>query len=224
MPDFTSIFSFQTILQTLIRAVVLFTALPVHEAAHAWVANKLGDPTGRYQGRITLNPFAHLDLLGSICILLTGFGWAKPVPVNPNNFKNRKVGMALTSAAGPLSNLLFAYVLLIVEKIIMGVAGIGSVGMVYFLSVIVTMISINLGLAVFNLLPIPPLDGSRLATLFLPERYYFKLMQYEQIIFIGLILLLTTGILNKPLQFLTSLLYAVINFLSGFVDLLFGLL
>ena len=94
--------------QTTIRLVVLLTALPFHEFAHAWAADKLGDPTARYQGRLTLNPFKHLDLMGSLLMLVAGFGWAKPVPINPRNFKNPKTGMALSAAAGPLSNLLLA--------------------------------------------------------------------------------------------------------------------
>ena len=95
----------------------MFAALPVHEYAHAFVADKLGDHTARYQGRLNINPFTHLDLIGSVALVLTGFGWAKPVPINPNNFRNRKVGMAISAAAGPISNLLMAFISVILFKV-----------------------------------------------------------------------------------------------------------
>ena len=118
MFDFT--FDKSDMILLFIKAIVLFTALPVHESAHGAVANYLGDHTPGYQGRLTLNPFAHLDIMGSICILLTGFGWAKPVQVNPNNFTkvNRKTGMVLTSLAGPLSNVTMALIVMIIFKLL----------------------------------------------------------------------------------------------------------
>lgn len=209
----------ELIIRTLIRAVVLMTALPVHEAAHAWVADKLGDPTGRYQGRITLNPFAHLDLIGSMLILVTGFGWAKPVPVNAGNFRNPKRGMALTAAAGPLSNIAMAFILMIVYKIVVLFLPY-TTATFYVEFILQTMLTINLGLAVFNLLPIPPLDGSRLAALFLPERTYFRIMQYERYIFLFVILLLVTNVLDTPINFLMGLLWQGLYWLTYFVDLL----
>ena len=102
----------------IVRAIVFIVTIPVHEAAHAWAADRLGDPTARYRGRLTLNPAAHFDLMGCIAMLLFGIGWAKPVPINPMNFENRKKGMALSAAAGPLSNILLATVSLIFAKLI----------------------------------------------------------------------------------------------------------
>ncbi len=207
----------------LIKGLVLLTAMPVHECAHAWAASKLGDDTARNQGRITLNPASHLSILGSISMVIFGFGWAKPVQINPRNFKNPKAGMALSSLAGPVSNLLLAYIAMILYKIFACIIVAKHVNLVSLLEIFQMMAYLNIGLAVFNLLPIPPLDGSRIATLFLPPQTYFKIMQYEQYIFIGLILLLSTPILQVPLQFLMEFVYKFLNLLSAWVPYLMGL-
>ncbi len=200
-----------------IKALVLVTALPIHECAHAWVASLLGDNTAKNQGRITLNPLKHLDLFGSIAMLLVGFGWAKPVPINPRNFKNPKAGMAISSLAGPLSNILLAYICLIIYRILDFVQYVNNTDLSVIMQVFGIMTSLNILLGIFNLLPIPPLDGSRLATLFLPQRTYFKIMQYEQYIFIGLIVVLYSGILDWPLSFLRGLVFNLLWFLSDFL-------
>lgn len=136
----------------MIRALVLFTAMPVHECAHGWMADKLGDRTARSSGRLTLNPFAHLDLFGSILLLLVGVGWAKPVPVNPYYFDkvSQKAGIAITALAGPVSNILMALITMILAKLSW------MLGLSFLFTVFLTMCSINLGLAVFNLIPIHP--------------------------------------------------------------------
>ncbi len=207
----------------MIKALVLFTALPVHECAHAWVASLLGDDTGRNQGRITLNPMKHLDLIGSISMLIVGFGWAKPVSINPRNFKNPKVGMAISSLAGPVSNILMAYIALIIYKVIF-FAGYSSLSnLTVLLQVFGLVVTLNIGLAIFNLLPIPPLDGSRIFNLFLSPKTYFKIMQYEQYIFIGLILVMFSGILDYPIRLLQNILFEGLDFLSGYVDIIMKL-
>ena len=219
---------FQSLYLIAIYAIDLFTALPFHEFAHAWTANKLGDPTATYQGRNTLNPFKHLDLMGSICILLTGFGWAKPVPVNTRNFRKvtPRTGFALTSLAGPLANLILSIIMLIFTKITLyAYFMVESAVVQTILSnanfIFSTLVSVNIGLAVFNLLPVPTLDGSRILLVILPERTYFKLMQYEQYIFIGLLVLMVTGILDIPLNFLRNLVFTAENLITQPIDLIF---
>lgn len=194
-------------------ALVIFFTLPVHEYAHARTAVKLGDPTPRYQGRLTLNPFAHIDYFGSLLILLVGFGWAKPVQVNARNFKNPKGGMAITAVAGPLSNLLMAFIsLLLLNLTVFFWPGVFSnaFGLILW-GLFSYLASINISLAVFNLIPIPPLDGSRILTAVLPDRIYYKIMQYEQIIMIVLFALIFFGFLSGPLSALTGAVWDGLN-------------
>ena len=210
----------------IVRAIVFIVTIPVHEAAHAYVADRLGDPTARYRGRLTLNPAAHFDLMGCISMLLFGIGWAKPVPINPMNFENRKKGMAISAAAGPLSNIVLATVSLVLAKLIIYASALTGFGVVIstLYTILITMCSINISLAIFNLLPIPPFDGSRIFNYFLGDRFYFKIMEYEQYIFWGLFILLYIGILDGPLSFLNGVLFTVIDKATFFVDILFGVL
>lgn len=207
------------IIEFVMHGIVLLTAFPVHECAHALAAHWLGDDTAKNQGRISLNPLRHLDLFGTVFMLLAGFGWAKPVPINANNFKNRKVGMAVSSLAGPLSNVLMSYVSIIICKILTyssyGNSYIDALADVFWYATI-----LNLGLAVFNLLPVPPLDGSRIFNLVLPEKLYFKVMKYENIIFGILFLSIWLGFLDKPLYFLQQQAFGLMNRLSIWVDIL----
>ncbi len=207
------------IIEFVMHGIVLLTAFPVHECAHALAAHWLGDDTAKNQGRISLNPLRHLDLFGTVFMLLAGFGWAKPVPINANNFKNRKVGMAVSSLAGPLSNVLMSYVSIVICKILTyssyGNSYVNALADVFWYATI-----LNLGLAVFNLLPVPPLDGSRIFNLVLPEKLYFKVMKYENIIFGILYLSIWLGFLDKPLWFLQQQAFGLMNRLSIWVDIL----
>ena len=206
---------------------VVFCTLPIHEFAHAWTAVKLGDDTPRLSGRLTLRPMAHIDPIGAIMILLVGFGYAKPVPVNMHNLKNGRKSFALVAFAGPLSNLIMALIFTFCETIIYVIAVNASLPMeVYtvlrsFFSFAAT---INISLAVFNLLPIPPLDGSRIANLLLPSKYYYTIMKYERYIMIGMFVLLWTGILSTPLSLLAGLVSVGFEFIAQLPFSLMGLI
>lgn len=183
-----------------VRALIIFIIMPIHEYAHGWTAAKLGDPTALQNGRNTFNPAAHIDPFGALCIVLFGFGWAKPVPVNPLYFKNRKRGMALTAAAGPVSNLLMALLGALLYNILWLLVG-NVTGVTLFFYYFIT---INISLAVFNLLPIPPLDGSRIFALFLPERWSIWIARYERIIMLVLAVLVFSGRLDFLLSWLNE--------------------
>jgi Zn-dependent protease len=192
--------------QFLVRALVLFTAMPVHECAHGLVATRLGDDTPRLQGRLTLNPLAHLDLTGSLLLFLTGFGWAKPVQVDMRGFRHPRRDMALTSLAGPVSNLLMAFVVLVVLKTLPVFIAFEEMSgaVITLFEILSIVISINLSLAVFNLLPVPPLDGSKIFGAILPNNLYYGMLRHQRVISGVIILALFTGILDFPIGWLTD--------------------
>lgn len=197
----------------------ILISLTVHEFAHGYVSFKLGDPTAQNLGRLTLNPLKHLDPIGTLSMLFLGIGWAKPVPVNARYYKKPKQGMALTALAGPCANILLAFIGVVVF-VIFGHCNLFShveevAGTIYYdadyvwqlalYMFIQNFIILNAFLAVFNLLPIPPFDGSRIAFVFLPDRIYFSVMKYERIIMLVVLVLLWTGILTLPFRPLAEL-------------------
>ncbi len=206
----------QAIIFILSGCFVVFVCSPIHELAHGWVAYKLGDNTAKREGRLTFNPIAHIDLIGMIMILVLGFGYAKPVPVNMNNFKNPKSGMALTALAGPCSNLILAFISIFIYYALGSTAGslIDYISLFFMYSAI-----INVSLAAFNLLPIPPLDGSKILAGILPNRVYYKYMQYERYAMIALFVLMLSGLLDGILNVVVRALLFVISIIP---NLIFG--
>ncbi len=202
-----------SILNLLLSLPAVFLAISVHETAHGWAAYKMGDSTAKYSGRLSINPLAHFDLVGFLCMLFFHFGWAKPVPINPNNFKNRKKGIIFVSLAGPMSNLIMAIISALILGLLGNFTGFGalysSISAITGLDVLVIMlyncVILNVGLMIFNLIPIPPLDGSKVLMEFLPGRIKYKLYQYERYSFLVLILIIYSGILDPILNFLTSI-------------------
>ncbi len=204
--------------------IVVLLSLSLHECAHGFMAYKLGDPTARNLGRLTLEPTKHLDPIGTLCMLLVGFGWAKPVPVNSRYFKKPRRDMALTAFAGPVANVLLSFIGCLIIHIIASVGNVYSgnsefvVNLIYFSFMFFSYLHyMNLYLALFNLIPIPPLDGSRIMFLFLPDRLYFGLMKYERYISIAFLVLLYTGILSRPLSFIASYISYGMSMLISFI-------
>jgi len=158
-----------------IQVAVVLTCITVHEFSHALCAYQLGDDTAKRQGRLSLNPLKHLDILGALMLLFAHFGWAKPVPINPYNFKDMKYGMALTALAGPASNFALAILAAIIFR---GVASYASMQIIQMICA--TFVMFNVALGLFNLIPIPPLDGSRIIGAFMSDDVYFRWVQWER--------------------------------------------
>ncbi|MCX7714638.1 MAG: site-2 protease family protein [Clostridia bacterium] len=212
-----------------IKDIVIFVpitliALSGHELAHAWASTKLGDPTPANDGRLTLNPMAHLDLLGTLLMIATGFGWAKPVMVNPMYYKNRKAGMALVAAAGPISNFIMAFAgifFLFILHFLSVFTGIGGSFIDTLAYVLKLFAYRNISFMVFNLIPIPPLDGAKVLGMFLPNRIYYTMLQYERYSMILIAFLSLSGALQNILYFgingVYELITGIFSALAGFI-------
>ncbi len=201
---------------------IILCILPLHELAHAWVANKLGDPTARLEGRLTFNPLASVDSMGALALLLFGFGWAKPVPVDSRYFKKPRRDMALTALAGPVSNLLAALVGAFFAAAMEAFAPVN-----WFTQFVYTMlyyyVLVNISLAVFNLIPMPPLDGSRIVGAFLSSRALYTYYRYQNIFVMVMFFLLLSGSLSGPLATAQSFFGNIIFSLARAPFRLFGL-
>jgi len=187
-----------TIRDLVVRIPVFLLALTIHEFAHGWLANRLGDPTARLQGRLTLNPVAHLDPIGTIAIVLIGFGWAKPVPVDYRYLKRPRQDMMLIAAAGPISNLVLGVLCAFFYRMIPWEVGGTEWAWLFFplRTMLRTGVWVNAVLAVFNLLPVPPLDGSRVVSGLLPLRHAISYSRLEPYGFLIIFLLFFTGIMD----------------------------
>ena len=200
------------IIQILATLVIVFLALPLHELAHGWVAYKLGDPTAKYEGRLTLNPLASIDPMGAMFLLLFGIGWAKPVPIDSRYFKNPRSGVALTSLAGPAANLLASYVSCVIYYAIAAFAPYNA--FVHYI----------IGFAIFNLLPLPPLDGCKILAALLSDRARYKFSQYQNMRSMIGMLLIVSGALTGPLSVLENAVYGGVSWLAALPFRLVGVL
>ncbi len=203
-------FSLDNVIFVLLRVIAVLLAISVHEMAHGFAAYKLGDNTAKYDGRLSLNPIRHIDPFGALCMLFFGFGWARPVRVNANYFKNPKRDMALTALAGPVSNFLMAFLGMFALLYLCPLFKNVYIYQFFFMFVI-----LNIGLGVFNLIPIPPLDGSKIFLSLLPRRIYYEIMRYEQFGFIVLIIALYLGVLDPILDFLVNGIYTILFYCAG---------
>ncbi len=186
-------------------AAVLLYSVIAHEVAHGWVAYLFGDTTAKYSGRLTFNPRSHLDPVGTLTLFLVGFGWAKPVPVNYNNLKKFRLGLFCVAFAGVLTNILIATAALLTLQL--RVINPDSI----LFSVLSLLARINIMLGAFNLIPIPPLDGSKIVMAFLPKEQQESFMRFESFGFIVLIVLLFTGLLNPVIEFVQSVIVSLIG-------------
>ena len=200
----------------LLRLASVFLCLTIHETCHGLAAYALGDPTAKRAHRLSLNPLRHIDWIGFFMMIVAGFGWAKPVPVNPNYFKKPKEGMAITALAWPVSNFLLALLLLLAARLVYVRAMVTGTLPETLFSFLVNTASLSVGLGLFNLVPVPPLDGSKVVAVLLPDRAYNWLMRYERFGMLVLLVVISVGVgsnaLNSAIRWTFTLLCRLVGF------------
>lgn len=199
---FTNSLDLAALISLVSQVVAALICIIFHECAHGLAADRLGDHTARQRGRLSWNPLRHIDPFGLIMMVVAGVGWAKPVPVNPGNFRHPKRGMAITALAGPAAN----FVMAIAATFLLGILYRSPLNLwaqpIYFIFLLLYRIAIlSVGLGVFNLIPIPPLDGSKVLFSFFPDRIYFTILRYERYIMLALFALIFLGALDSPLNY-----------------------
>ena len=217
---------FGGLFSTLLVVAASLLCITVHETCHGLVAYWLGDPTAKNAGRLTLNPIKHVDLMGLAMMAIVRFGWAKPVPVDMRYFRHPKSGMAITALAGPASNFVLAYAALLVYHALLPLAYRSDSGALYWwMNFLVLTALLSIGLGVFNLIPIPPLDGSKILEGILPDRVYYTILRYERYGMLLLMVLLWSGVFDGPLSAVRGWVFEGLYRLSGLpFDLVAGLL
>ncbi len=213
LSNFLHNFDLQALISLLLTVAAVLLCLVIHEVSHGAAAYLLGDPTAKQAHRLSLNPLRHIDPIGMLMMIVVGFGWAKPVPVDMRYFKNPKLGMAITALAGPLSNFVLAYLALVLAYFIVGAAALAHTAAAFLQSAVdfcTLVASMSVGLGLFNLIPFPPLDGSKVVESFLPDRIYYTILRYERFGSLILMVLLWTGIADAPLNAARSAVYGVL--------------
>ncbi|MCR4760288.1 MAG: site-2 protease family protein [Oscillospiraceae bacterium] len=232
MNGFIGAITQEDLMGVFVRLFIVLMILPLHEYAHAWTAHKLGDDTAMYQGRLTLNPLVHIDPVGALCLLIGGFGWAKPVPIDPTRFSRKhsmRFGVAITALAGPVSNLIAGYIGMIIYRLFIGskyymnylmaVAGGESVknSPMLLATMFSVFVTVNIGLAVFNLIPVPPLDGSKIVSYFTSPKVDRWFQQNQQIISIVFLFLVVSPVLGRPISFVSEKIFGLFVILTNWV-------
>ena len=201
--DFGQHMDWWGLLSLLVSAAAALVCITFHELSHGYVAWRLGDPTAKMAGRLTLNPIRHIDPIGLVMMLIAKVGWAKPVPVDMRYFRNPKQGMAITALAGPVANFLMALIALALCSLISAAAPLDPAVLV-LLCFLSNVAILSVGLGLFNLIPISPLDGSKVLFALLPDQVYFKILRYERYVMILLVILVLLGVFQRPLSFLMA--------------------